>query len=133
MVAQAACFLLLIYQAQGMEIRIKGGGDVMRRCLMKHSRTPDGQHFTACPHPALPAQPSLLSMSAPHCLGIFKHGHRAAGCGILIGGFLGVLGVGACSGMGCRAPQIALLNFQKLSFRDPPTGDHHEGGSRDRR
>ena len=34
---------------------------VMRRCLSKHSRTPVGQHFTACPHPALPAQASLLS------------------------------------------------------------------------
>ena len=34
----------------------------MRRCILKkHSRTPDGQHFTACPHPALPAQASLLS------------------------------------------------------------------------
>ena len=31
----------------------------MRHCLMKHSRVPDGQHFTACPHPVLPAQASL--------------------------------------------------------------------------
>ena len=47
--ARAAYFPLLIWAARGMEIR-RGGGDVMRRCLMKHSRTPDGQHFTACPH-----------------------------------------------------------------------------------
>ena len=33
----------------------------MRRCLSKHSRSPVGQHFTPCPHPALPAQASLLS------------------------------------------------------------------------
>ena len=37
-----------------------GWGDDARR-FIEHSRFPVGQHFTACPHPALPAQASLLS------------------------------------------------------------------------
>ena len=35
---------------------------VVQSGLSKHSRSPVGQHLTACPHPALPAQASLLSL-----------------------------------------------------------------------
>ena len=53
MVAWAACFLLLIYQVQGVENRKRGVGDVMRRCILKkQSRSPVGQHFYSVPqHP----------------------------------------------------------------------------------
>ena len=37
------------------------GGDCCCCILKKHSRSPDSQHFTACPLPALPAQASRLS------------------------------------------------------------------------
>ena len=49
-------------------------------------------------------------MSAPHCLVIFKHGHRALCSGILISSFLDILESWSwfwgCSGLGCRAVVI---------------------------
>ena len=82
----------------------------MRRCVyMKQSRSPVGQHFTACPHPALPAQASLLSHPRIGCC--LRHARPTR----------------SSTGTACAAsvvhlhPRIWLSRVQSCCRRQPPS------------